>query len=156
MAVISPTTGTIPGEEGANSVTATVTNERNTGSLSVEKIVEGTGAETEKEFAFTIQLTNAGVTLEGAYPADINGTDTTVAVDASGKATFKLKDGETITINGIPDGTTYEVTEGDYTADGYTVDKTGEEGTIADGTTAEATFTNTRNVGGLTLSLIHI
>ena len=44
-AVFSPKTGVIPGEEGANSVTATVTNERNTGSLSVEKIVDGTGAQ---------------------------------------------------------------------------------------------------------------
>ena len=73
-------------------------------------------------------------------------------MDATGKATFTLKDGETITIKGIPDGTTYEVTEASYTADGYTVEKTGEEGTIADGTTAEATFTNTRNVGGLTVT----
>ena len=145
-------TGTIPGEEGANSVTATVTNERNTGSLSVKKIVKGTGAQTEKVFTFTLQLTNTGVTLEGTYPATINGTDTTVSVDATGKATFTLKDGETITIKGIPDGTTYEVTEASYTADGYTVEKTGEEGTIADGTTAEATFTNTRNVGGLTVT----
>ena len=145
-------TGTIPGEEGANSVTATVTNERNTGSLSVEKIVKGTGAQTEKVFTFTLQLTNTGVTLEGTYPADINGTDTHVAVDASGKATLNLKGGETITINGIPDGTTYEVTETVPTADGYTVDKTVEKGNITNGTTAEATFTNTRNVGGLTVT----
>ena len=151
-AVFSPKTGTIPGEEGANSVTATVTNERNTGSLSVEKIVKGTGAQTEKVFTFTLQLTNTGVTLEGTYPADINGTDTTVAVDAFGKATFTLKGGETITINGIPDGTTYEVTETVPTADGYTVDKTVEKGNITNGTTAEATFTNTRNVGGLTVT----
>ena len=145
-------TGTIPGEEGANSVTATVTNERNTGSLSVEKIVKGTGAQTEKVFTFTLQLTNTGVTLEGTYPATINGTDATVSVDADGKATLTLKGGETITINGIPDGTTYEVTETVPTADGYTVEKTGEKGDIADGTTAEATFTNTRNVGGLTVT----
>ncbi len=152
-AVISQANGAIPGEAGANSVAVTVTNERNTGSLSVEKIVEGTGAQTEKEFTFTLQLTHSdGVKLKGKYPATINGTDTTVSVDATGKATFTLKDGETITIKGIPDGTTYEVTEGDYTADGYTVEKTGEEGTIADGTTAEATFTNTRNVGGLTVT----
>ena len=151
-AVFSPKTGTIPGEEGANSVTATVTNERNTGSLSVEKIVKGTGAQTEKVFTFTLQLTNTGVTLEGTYPADINGTDTTVAVDASGKATLNLKGGETITINGIPDGTTYEVTETVPTADGYTVDKTVEKGNITNGTTAKATFTNTRNVGGLTVT----
>ncbi len=151
-AVFSPKTGTIPGEEGANSVTATVTNERNTGSLSVEKIVEGTGADAEKVFTFTLQLTNTGVTLEGTYPADINGTDTTVAVDASGKATLNLKGGETITINGIPDGTAYEVTETVPTADGYTVAKTGEKGTIANGQTADATFTNTRNVGGLTVT----
>ena len=145
--------GNIPGTEGANTVAVTVTNERNAGSLSVEKIVEGTGAQTEKEFTFTLQLTHIdGVKLEGKYPATINGTDTTVAVDADGEATFTLKGGETITIKGIPDGTTYEVTEASYTADGYTVEKTGEEGTIADGTTAEATFTNTRNVGGLTVT----
>ena len=92
------------------------------------------------------------MTLEGTYPATINGTDATVSVDADGKATLTLKGGETITINGIPDGTTYEVTETVPTADGYTVEKTGEKGDIADGTTAEATFTNTRNVGGLTVT----
>ena len=143
-------TGTIASTEGAYQ--ASFTNERNTGSLSVEKIVEGTGAEAEKEFAFTLQLTNAGVTLEGAYPADINGTDTTVAVDASGKATFKLKDGETITINGIPDGTTYEVLEQDYSANGYETTSTLDSGEIIDGETAQAKFTNHRDVGSLKIT----
>ena len=108
--------------------------------------------ETEKEFTFTLQLTNAGVTLEGAYPADINGTDTTVAVDASGKATFKLKDGETITINGIPDGTTYEVLEQDYSANGYETTSTLDSGEIIDGETAQAKFTNHRDVGSLKIT----
>ena len=105
-------TGAIPGEEGKNSVAITVANERNTGSLSVEKTVIGTGAQTEKDFTFTLQLTNTGVKLEGAYPATINGVKTDdVEVDANGQATLILKDGETITIKGIPTGTAYTVTE---------------------------------------------
>ena len=152
-------TGTIPGEEGANSVAVTVTNERNVGSLSVEKIVDGTGVEPKKDFTFTLQLTNNGVKLDGDYPATINGTDTdttdtTVAVDAFGKATFTLKGGESITIDGIPEGTTYEVTEAPYASEGYETESDYKDATrtIGDGTTDEVTFTNTRNVGGFTLT----
>ena len=150
-------TGTIPGEEGANSVavTVTVTNERNVGSLSVEKIVAGTGVEPEKDFTFTLQLTNNGVKLDGDYPATINGTATDdVEVDEDGTATFTLKGGDTITIDGIPEGTTYKVTEAPYASEGYETESDYKDATrtIGDGTTDEVTFTNTRNVGGFTLT----
>ena len=151
-------TGTIPGEEGANSVAVTVTNERNVGSLSVKKIVAGTGVEPEKDFTFTLQLTNNGVKLDGDYPATINtinGTATDdVEVDEDGTATFTLKGGETITIDGIPEGTTYKVTEAPYASEGYETKSDYKDATrtIGDGTTDEVTFTNTRNVGGFTLT----
>ena len=149
-------TGTIPGEEGANSVAVTVTNERNVGSLSVKKIVDGTGAD-DTSFDFELKLTHpTGVTLEGTYPATINnGTPTDdVEVDEDGTATFTLKGGETITINGIPEGTTYEVTEAPYASEGYETESDYKDATrtIGDGTTDEVTFTNTRNVGGFTLT----
>ena len=152
----------IPGEEGKNSVAITVANERNTGSLSVEKIVEGTGAQPEKVFTFTLQLThNDGVQLKGKYPTTITtvndkGESTTVAgeplsVGENGQATFTLKHGQTLTINGIPEGTAYTVTETVPTADGYqqTDANAAQSGTIGNGTTAAASFTNERNVYGL-------
>ena len=155
-------TGAIPGEEGKNSVAITVANERNTGSLSVEKIVEGTGAQPEKVFTFTLQLThNDGVQLKGKYPTTITtvndkGESTTVAgeplsVGENGQATFTLKHGQTLTINGIPEGTAYTVTETVPTADGYqqTDANAAQSGTIGNGTTAAASFTNERNVYGL-------
>ena len=149
---ISPEEGVIPGEEGADSVTVKVTNERNAGSLSVEKTVTGTGRKTDRPFDFELQLTNAGVALEGDYPADINGELTTVAVDATGKATFSLSHGQKITIEGIPTGTGYTVTETVPETDGYTMTSTGTNGFIGDGTTQAAAFTNHRDVYGLTVT----
>ena len=46
------------------------------------------------------------------------------------KRTFTLKDGETLTIYGIPEGTAYTVTETVPAADGYAMTATGESGDI--------------------------
>ena len=96
---IEPAEGDIT--DGAQSVT--VTNTMNVGDLSVAKTVTGTGAETEREFEFTLTLTNeAGVTVDNTYTT----SEGTLTVE-NGEATFTLKDGETLTIYGIPEGTAY-------------------------------------------------
>ena len=140
---IEPEKGEIT--DGASSVT--VTNRLNVGDLSVLKTVTGSGAETEREFSFTLTLTNeAGVTVDNTYKTS-KGTLTVTG----GKATFALKGGETLTIYGIPEGTDYTVTEADPAQHGYILtDKSGDDGTIGTGLSS-ATFTNTRDVGDLTI-----
>ena len=75
-----------------------------------------------------------------------------------GKAQFTLKDGGSVTANGLPNGIGYTVTEADYSADGYVTESEGEQGTIDDETPAIAAFTNTRNktvtYGSLTISKV--
>ena len=76
---------------------------------------------------------------------------------AAGEYTFELKDGETITIKGIPTGTTYTVTETVPTADGYqqTDANAAQTGTITKATGESApleSFTNHRDVYGLTVT----
>ena len=63
----------------------------------------------------------------------------------SGVATFTLKGGESKTATGLPAGTTFTVSEADYSADGYVTTKSGDTGTIVDDKTATAAFTNTRS-----------
>ena len=63
----------------------------------------------------------------------------------NGVAAFTLKGGESKTATSLPAGTSYTVTEADYSADGYVTTKTGDTGTITDGKTATAAFTNTKN-----------
>ena len=79
----------------------------NVGDLSVLKTVNGSGAETDREFSFTLTLINeAGVTVDNTYETS-EGTLTVTG----GKATFSLKGGESLSIYGIPEGTDYTVTE---------------------------------------------
>ena len=116
-------------------------NENPTGSLTVEKQVAGNGGDTKKEFGFRVVLTDT----------NINGTygDMTFA---SGIASFTLKHGESKTAKDLPNGIGYSVSEEDYSGDGYATTKTGETGTIAGGSSQKASFTNTRNIGSLTVS----
>ena len=67
------------------------------------------------------------------------GTDGTQTVgnDADGKATFSLKNGQQLTIKGIPKGCAYTVEEEDLTASGYTTTVDGSEGLTASGTLNE-------------------
>ena len=104
-----------------------IDNELNVGDLRVSKSVTGTGAQPEKDFTFTLTLEREdGVKVDhDAYEAEI-ATEGSQEVEtfkltriAAGEYTFELKDGETITIKGIPTGTTYTVTETVPTADGY-------------------------------------
>ena len=101
-------------------VTIHVTNRR-VSSLIVEKKVTGEGAPADAAFEFTLKLTDAdGNPLSGTFK-----TEKTDANDNStpGQLTFTngvirdpqdqptLKNGDRITINGLPVGTKYEVTE---------------------------------------------
>ena len=129
--------------------------------LTIAKQVTGEMGDRDKLFTFQIQLKESdGSILAGEYDYTggivdgITGAvapdDDSLKLDAEGKATFALSHGQTITIHGLPVGTTYTITEPDSQADGYTVTASSEtskmtrdascNGTLNQKTTV--TFTN--------------
>ncbi|HWR40587.1 MAG TPA: DUF5979 domain-containing protein [Patescibacteria group bacterium] len=141
--------------------TASFTNIRNvsqpspaTGNLTISKTVAGNAGDTGKKFDFTLTLNGSGASSTYAYTG--NGVpDGTIQ---SGD-TVSLAHGQSITIEGLPDGTTYTVSEADYSDGGYTPTSSGATGSIVTDTTQTASFTNTKNIsypapntGNLTIS----
>ena len=129
----------------------TVTNTVKTGELDVSKTVvarEGLAVDADKIFKFVVEATDAtGRDVSGAYGD---------ATFEDGKATLKLKDGQTARITGLPAGTAYTVTE--RAADGYKAAVNGAEGSKADGSIAadqvsSAAFTNTFDPAPATASV---
>ena len=129
----------------------TVTNTVKTGELDVSKAVaarEGLAVDADKTFEFVVEATDAaGRKVSGAYGD---------ATFVDGKATLKLKDGQTARITGLPAGTAYTVTE--RAADGYKAAVNGVEGSKADGSisadqVSSAAFTNTFDPAPATASV---
>ena len=122
----------------------TITNKIKPGALKISKtVVSSIAAHKEKEFAFTLYLTDAaGQLLSGEY-AMSNGD--TLMVE-SGSGTLTLKDGETVTVEGLPDGASYSVVEA--AEGGFTQKSTGSTGKIRANQTAAAAFTNTYHAEG--------
>ena len=116
--------------------TAVFTNQR-VGDLTVTKALDGNAADSGKAFSFTIELSDT--TINGEY----NGVTFT-----DGVATITLKGGESKTIEGLPSGTGYVVTEESYANEGYITTKTGDTGSIIGGSVQTAAFTNTRDTYG--------
>lgn len=112
-----------------------------TGSLAVEKHVEGDP--TDGGFRFTITLADAdGAPLSGDVTYRVGDVASTVALDGSGSFSAELSDGERLEVDGLPRGTRYIVREDDYSGAGYVMSAEGDEGTIGD-EPAVARFTNT-------------
>ncbi|MGI6510163.1 MAG: DUF7601 domain-containing protein [Erysipelotrichaceae bacterium] len=135
-------TTTKTGDTGTISETApqyaAFTNTRNSyGSLTVSKAVAGNAADSTKEFDFTVTLgTNAITGVFGGMTFN------------EGVATFSLKDGESVTATGLPNGVTYTVVEDSYILEGYITTHINDIGTIVGNSTINAAFTNTRNAAG--------
>lgn len=114
------------------------------GTLTVNKTVKAANdpsapVDTEKVFDFKVNLKDkAGNTLTGNYAYTIGGEKGTLGPGA----TFPLKHGQSIVIDGLPVGATYEVRE--KPTDGYTATAEGDTGAITkENPNAVATFTNT-------------
>ena len=150
------------GETSSTTVTNTYT--KNPGNLELTKKVAGEGADTAKEFEFTIELTApAGGTLAESYKYTKTGVDgeqtlTLSRTDENTKATItevKLKAEDVYTIIGLPAGTSYKITESDYSSEGYSssLPAEGQSGMITGGTTAKESVevTNTLGKGSLTV-----
>lgn len=86
-----------------------------TGSLTISKTVSGNAASTTKEFTFIVKLIPNSDTTNNNI---IYGNVTNVTV-IDNEISFKLKAGDSKTINGLPDGIRYTVQELD--SNGYTV-----------------------------------
>lgn len=117
------------------------------GSLTISKTVSGNAASTTKEFTFIVKLIpNSDTTNNNIIYGNV--TNVTVIDD---EISFKLKAGDSNTINGLPDGIRYTVQELD--SNGYTVSAkvNGDpvqlennmlEGTIAAGVETKIAFNN--------------
>lgn len=125
----------------------TFNNTTKTGSLIISKTVSGNAASTTKEFTFIVKLIPNSDTTNNNI---IYGNVTNVTV-IDNEISFKLKAGDSKTINGLPDGIRYTVQELD--SNGYTVSaKVNDdpvqlennmlEGTIAAGVETKVAFNN--------------
>ena len=131
-------------------------NTRDTGSLEIVKNLDGRTAEFGREFEFTVTLSrNDNIALAGTY---LTQSGRTVAFEdnAAGGVTARVRvaGGGSLTILGIPSGTSYTVSEADYTADRYTTTSTGAVG-VVEMAAVRATFLNTRanpGYGALTVT----
>lgn len=113
---------------------------------------QGTEIDEKKEFSFKITLTDAaGNPLNEDYRYSGEGLDGGVIAAGKDGDMFKLKHGQAITIQGLPVGAKYTITEDD--AAGYTPDKKTIEGVVSVDGTSQAAFVNTYSIGdGVTLA----
>lgn len=117
-----------------------------TGTLIIKKTVSGRGADTTKNFTFTVTLTQNGESPNGnAAYGDVTFTN--------GTAVFTLKHNESKTIEGLPAEFTYLVEESDNS--GYTVTVNGANaatasGIVVAGQIATVAFDNYKPGGGHT------
>ncbi len=100
------------------------------GSLTVRKTVTGLEGDRTKSFDFSVRLT------EGSGTFTHDGVSYTLPCTVN----FSLRDGEQETIENLPAGAAYVVTESGN--EGYDVTKTGDTGMIVDGVTSTADFVN--------------
>ena len=108
----------------------TITNYKD-GSLTVSKTVSGNRGDPDKEFHFTVTLTensSAGTVADSITKAFTITGDTDGATQlqfTNGKSVeFTLKHNESLTIQGLPAGIDYQVTEAERDQDGYTTSGT--------------------------------
>lgn len=128
---------------------AAFTNTYTANKLQIKKLVAGNLGDKSKYFDFTVKLT-AQDGKKYSLPATITGgsekSEKKESVTISGNTTFKLKHNDTITIENLPVGVTYEVTEAtpdDYSAE-YVYSNTSK---ITTGESATVTVTNTKSGG---------
>ena len=138
----------------ANTTGAAFVNTMQEADLLLGKTVSGSRGDRQRDFTFQIRLTGPDAQpLNGDYPAIGGATEPGIVPPADGTLTVKdgvatviLRHGQTVTIQGLPAGTDYTVTETD--GSGYRTTYTNKDGTLVAGTTAEAWVENYRGGGG--------
>lgn len=141
-------------------VTIQVTNSKvpTTGSLTVSKTVEGTGAPEDAIFDFDLSVADAGGSaVTGTFDATTRHADGTTSTEqialVAGANEFSLAHDESVTISGLPDGAAYTVTEAAKayysakvspdTGDSEQGDGLSSSGTIKAGAISAVAYTNT-------------
>lgn len=152
---------TLAKEDNDKSVTITNTYTPNTTTVTVSKTVTGTLGDKNKDFNFTLKVTDANGNAVNNIQSDKDSNE-----EISSGFRFTLKDGESITFYKIPVGATVTVTEDDYGTGkgGYTTSyKVDDAEASTQGNTAMVTaatngntiaFTNNKDVDpdtGITL-----
>ena len=126
------------------------------GTLRIQKTLAGNAPVAGDRFSFTVTLTDrSGDPVTGTFPCVHSGDAslTSLTPDASGQLSLTLGGGETVALSGLISGTRYLVQEADYAAQGYATEAIDPAGTIAtDEDINDVLFTNTRNLGNLTVS----
>lgn len=124
--------------------------------LNITKTVTGTSGDKNKYFEFTVELQGEeGKTYAESFTVSGGSYESNPKTIEMNKETKKgsgkvyLKDGETITVENLPAGVTYTVTETDYSSEGYTTTSLGMatrtvSGTINGFATSMAAFVNTK------------
>lgn len=129
-----------------------------TGSLALTKHVEGATPGEEGPFGFSVELSDAeGTPLSGSLTCTVfDGTGEAASenlmLDDKGCLNVSLSDGQTATIDGIPQSTRYRIGEEDL-GSRYFVLKDNAEGVIGAART-EASFTNIRQTGSLGVAMV--
>jgi hypothetical protein len=125
--------------------------------LTISKAVKdglGNNYNTDDDFKFTVTLTNGTTPVTGAYTAVLTNADgttetKTIHFGAKGTSTVNLTNGQTFTIESLPVGVTYDVTEKTY--DDYTTTvPTNHTGNLNSDTTVA--YVNTHKSASLTLN----
>lgn len=105
------------------------------GSLSVAKTLEGSAADKDREFNFTVRLSDEEI--NGRY-GDMEFTD--------GTAHIVLKDGEIKTAKELPAGTEYVVSEAEANTGGYRTTSSNAAGNVPAGDDVKAHFINSKSM----------
>ncbi len=129
-----------------------------TGSLALTKHVESATPDAEGPFGFSIELSDTeGTPLSGSLTCTVSdgaggATSESLMLDDEGCLSVSLSDGQTATIDGIPQATRYRIDEEDL-GSRYFVLKDNAEGVIG-AARAEASFTNIRQAGSLGVAMV--
>ena len=133
----------------SGTVTVRVTNER-VGNLTISKVVEAAEGQTAPEgVEFTFQLKNEkdGTPITGTFETvDGNGEKSRIFFNETGETSLTLKDGERITILGLPYHSQYTLKE--ELLPGYNVSTTTNEGTSVSGTTTTGNIPHSTQENG--------
>ncbi len=111
--------------------------------LTIEKNVSGRRGDKEKEWEFEVKLTpkedvilydeyayEGGSFIEGVEKAPNGKIELSKNEDGTSIGRIKLKHGQKITINNLPEGTSYEVIETEANLDDYITTSTNEKGIL--------------------------
>lgn len=137
-------TGSIPANATAE---APFVNNRSVGDLRIGNTVRGNGGDQNKEFVYTVTFSGTGE--GGSKEYTYTKQDASTGTIKSGE-TIVLKHDETAVFTGILAGTSYTVTQTNYTTDGYSTDPNDlvHTGSIEAGSEKDEQFVNTRMVYG--------